>query len=289
MFHVPILSDISSVLFDEEKCIEFLIEREIILVPTECECGGCISRNKRIFQCTKYTCKKSFSIYRGTFFSGNHIKPHQVMHLAYLWLTNCSTETMMQHTGHNSTTVTSYKKYFRQIVTEALESDDLIIGGEGIVVQIDESKFGKRKYNRGHRVDGAWAIVGVEMTAARKVFAEVVENRSEQTIVDVLQRHIAEGSEIWTDCWRGYSNLSRIFNVIHQTVNHSREFVNQETGVNTNTVEGTNYALKRFIPPRNRTKSLLDSHFNEFVWRRKNSENLWESFIYALKATAYIQ
>jgi transposase-like protein len=209
------------------------------------------------------------------------------MHIAYLWLTNCTSETILQHTGHNTETVTAYKKHLRQLVIETLETDDTIIGGEGVVVQIDETKFGKRKYNRGHRVDGAWSIVGVEITDERRVFAEVVENRSEETIVNVLQRHVAEGSTIWTDCWKGYRNLSKLFNVNHQTVNHSREFVNKENGVNTNTVEGTNYALKHFIPPRNRTRQLLDAHLQEFVWRRKNEKTLWESFISALKTIKY--
>lgn len=29
-----------------------------------------------------------------------------------------------------------------------------IIGGDGIIVEMDESKFGKRKYHRGHLVGG---------------------------------------------------------------------------------------------------------------------------------------
>ncbi|KAI6224652.1 hypothetical protein M3Y95_00775400 [Aphelenchoides besseyi] len=32
------------------------------------------------------------------------------------------------------------------------------IGGPGIVVQIDETKVGNRKYNRGKRVHGHWLI-----------------------------------------------------------------------------------------------------------------------------------
>ena len=38
------------------------------------------------------------------------------------------------------------------------------IGGIGIVVEIDESKFGKRKHNCGHKVDGVWVVGMVEIT-----------------------------------------------------------------------------------------------------------------------------
>ncbi len=37
-----------------------------------------------------------------------------------------------------------------------------MIGGKNIVVEIDESKFGKRKYHRGHRVEGVWVLGMVE-------------------------------------------------------------------------------------------------------------------------------
>ena len=43
--------------------------------------------------------------------------------------------------------------------------EDLVgqqFGGEGKIVEIDESKFGKRKYNRGKRAKGHWAFGGIE-------------------------------------------------------------------------------------------------------------------------------
>ena len=43
------------------------------------------------------------------------------------------------------------------------------IGGPGKRVQIDESKFGKRKYNRGRRVEGQQVFGGIEEDG-RKVF-----------------------------------------------------------------------------------------------------------------------
>ena len=63
------------------------------------------------------------------------------------------------------------------------------IGGEGIIVEIDESKFGKRKYNRGHRVEGVWVVGGVEITPERRMFAVSVQDRSADTLRDIIQEH----------------------------------------------------------------------------------------------------
>ena len=54
------------------------------------------------------------------------------------------------------------------------------IGGEGKLVQIDESKFGKRKYHRGHHVEGQWVFGGIQ-SDSRKCFLITVEKRDEQT------------------------------------------------------------------------------------------------------------
>ncbi|KZR97001.1 Uncharacterized protein APZ42_008350, partial [Daphnia magna] len=44
------------------------------------------------------------------------------------------------------------------------------IGCFGITVEIDESKFGKRKYNRGKRVEGVWVVGGVERISGKCFF-----------------------------------------------------------------------------------------------------------------------
>ena len=46
-------------------------------------------------------------------------------------------------------------------------SADEKLGGEGRVVEIDESKFGRQKYHRGRRVDGQWVFGGVERESKR--------------------------------------------------------------------------------------------------------------------------
>jgi len=127
------------------------------------------------------------------------------MFLAYLWLACCSTSSIITLSGHSSKTVVNFIDNFRSLVTTSLDQDDTIIGGDGIIVEIDESKFGKRKYNRGRRVEGAWVIGGVERTDQRQAFLQVVERRDANTILNIIQRHVTQGSIIHTDvarlCW----------------------------------------------------------------------------------------
>ena len=106
------------------------------------------------------------------------------------------------------------------------------IGGPNIIVEIDESKLGKRKYNRGHRIEGIWVAGGVERSDERCMFAVTVENRKAETLKDIILRNVAPGSIIYTDCWRGYrdEDLSAI-GMTYDTVNHSVHFVDPETGV----------------------------------------------------------
>jgi hypothetical protein len=161
------------------------------------------------------------------------------------------------------------------------------IGGPGIVVEVDESKFGKRKYHRGHAVEGVWILGGVERTQERRVFLAVVPDRTLATLEDVISRHIYPGSIVHTDLWGGYSQLSKNFDYTHKTVNHSIQFVDPISHVHTNTIEGTWAGIKKCIPIRNRTKGLICDHLFEFIWRRVNEQNLWSAFIFALKEVAY--
>lgn len=111
--------------------------------------------------------------------------------------------------------------------------------GNRIIVEVDESKFGKCKSHKGHCVEGVWIVGGVERTPERKIFITTVEDRKKDTLHLILSNYIKKGSEIRTDCWKGYNGLARIpgKHYRHQTVNHAKEF-KTASGVHTNTIEG---------------------------------------------------
>ena len=95
--------------------------------------------------------------------------------------------------------------------------------------------MGKRKYHRGHLVEGQWGFGGIEEDS-RKSFVVAVEDRSERTLIPLIHKWIKPGTTIISDCLKGYINLNK-YGYKHETVNHSVEFVN-EHGFHTNKIEG---------------------------------------------------
>ena len=66
-------------------------------------------------------------------------------------------------------------------------------------------------------------------------------------------------------------------------MNHSLYFVDPETGVHTNTIEGNWTGVKMMTPPRNRTKDKIETYLLEFIWRRQNINNPWEKMFESIK------
>src|SRR5271154_3427583 len=284
---IPTLLELHGILLSEEKCLEALFSYGILNQRAPCAaCGSTTKLSRKLFRCKSGSCGKSISIFNNSFFANSRLKCSEVLLIGYLWLSGANSTTISIITGHSSHTIADYLRHFQQLVASNINEDDAIIGGPNIVVEIDESKMGKRKYHQGHRVEGVWVVGGIERTTERKMFATSVQDRTQETLLDVITRHVAPGSIIHTDLWRGYYGLDTI-GMTHRTVNHSRHFVDPETGVHTNTIEGTWNGIKLKIAPRNRTEEHVDGHLLVFIWKRNNIENLWVGLLDALRETAF--
>ena len=146
------------------------------------------------------------------------------------------------------------------------------IGGEDVVVEVDESKFGRRKNNRGHRVDGVWIVGVTERTSRRRIIMSRVADRSKPTLHSFIRKYVKPESHIYSDKWKGYLGIEEYFRS-HQTVNHSLWFKDPETGVCTNTIEGNWDAVKKQCPVRCRTASLVDLYLVRFMLRREHGKD----------------
>ena len=288
---IPPFSELLGLIASQEQTFDFLFQEGILTATRTCACGSTMlfDSGRMGYRCTSRKCRREFSVFKGTIFFKSRLPINAVLHLAHLWLCGSSVSFAERYTGHCRETVSVYYSHFRSIVASALEPEDLAIGGPGVIVEIDETKVGKRKNNQGHTVEGFWVFGGVERTEARRIFLVRVPNRSAATLIDILRQHVLPGTIVYSDMWRGYIHISTELEVAHCTVNHSLYFVDPETNVHTNTIEGTWSTLKSKIPIRHRTQEHSDAHLFEFIWRRLHGTNLWRAFMDAMRYIEFIE
>lgn len=284
------LRELMTTLNSDESTISYLIDNNILEPIKKCyKCKKIMKLNlkKKNFRCDR--CILTSTIFKKTFFENCKLSIADLLLISYLFLIKTPVSGIIEATSHSSTTICAWTIYLRQLLGESICPYSQKIGGEGIIVEIDETKLGKRKYNRGHFVEGVWVIAGVERTSTKKMFAVEVEKRDSATIKEIIKKHVHSGSIIYTDCWKAYDLACDWLDFQHETVNHSLHYKDPITGVHTNTIEGINNGIKTCIRPRNRVKKNIRNYLLYYIWRRQNKNDLWKGFLNALKEIVYVK
>ena len=238
------------------------------------------------WKCGRRSCNKTFTYKKNSFFEKSNISEGKILLIIYAWLDKQTIDFMTKNIEISKNTVIDWKNFCREVCVEILKLDNKKIGGPGTIVEVDESKFGKRKHNRGKKVDGVWVLGGV-CRETNETFFQVVEDRTAETIMPILIDNIHPQSTIITDCWKSYNNVKDNF-YKHYTVNHSKHFVDPENKtIHTNNIENRWGVIKRTLLPKNGTnKSLYMSYFAEYcVSNRylKHSKSKFHDFLELIK------
>lgn len=185
-----VYDDIYVLCENKDLLINWLREKKLIsnLEGATCEVC-CIGKfrlqNDKLFsqdgvywRCSYRGCGKKISIRKGSWFEKAHLSLAKIIKLTYYRVYKYPEE-LMDHelkigSGH---TAVDWYNFAREICVEILGKNSEKIGGPGEVVEIDESKFGKRKYHRGKQVEGVWVFGGIERSSKR-CFMQYVTDRS---------------------------------------------------------------------------------------------------------------
>jgi hypothetical protein len=201
------------------------------------------------------------------------------------WLLKYPTNIIVQEVCVNRKTVGTILRHCRDLIAVWLMENQERIGGPGHIVEIDESAFGKRKYNRGRLRPTRWVVGGIDR-ATKKSFLKLVTHRNAATLEDITVEFVEQGTTIMTDCWRGYRNL-RNRGFIHHAVNHSINFVDPNNReVHTQNIEAYWSKIKRDLRRRIGRMSVenTETYLIEYIWRSKFNDNqgLFIDFINAI-------
>lgn len=217
-------------------------------------------------------------IFSDSIFQNANISFGDICKLLLFWIDGSKQDVAMKHLelGSLNTVVNWYRK-FRDVAYNAMITNKKPIGGPGKIIEIDESKFGKRKYHKGHHVEGQWVFGGIERGSG-KCFLVPVEKRDRKTLIPIIEAWIEKGSIIMSDYWRAYDVLGEI-GYEHLKVNHSIEFKNSKNGACTNAIEATWNAAKRSFSTSSRRKNAFAGHLARYMFLKSCKMSASDPFI----------
>jgi hypothetical protein len=64
------------------------------------------------------------------------------------------------------------------------------IGGSGHVVEIDECKIGRMKYNKGRVIKGNWVLGMIDLNGSFRLEICPDNSRSKETLLDLINKHV---------------------------------------------------------------------------------------------------
>ncbi|XP_046685377.1 uncharacterized protein LOC124371108 [Homalodisca vitripennis] len=217
----------------------------------------------------KIKCRFTASAKKGTFFESAHLPLTDIFCIvaSILCLVPPRQDYLKKNFNISSKTAVDWYSFCREVFVDHVANNDVTLGGVGHIVEIDEAKFGKRKYNRGRLIEGQWVFGGIDRTT-HETFLVPVEKRDKETLLKVIKEKIEPGSTIISDCWRAYDCLEDE-GFVHETVNHSKEFVDPRTHAHTNTIERTWRSVKDKIPRYGRKKTHFVGYLGEYLFKAK--------------------
>jgi transposase-like protein len=260
----------------EDAALDYLVAQRW---PKGVRCLGCdcakvyridttgkTGRPYRKYECSE--CGLHFSATTGTLFHDSHL-PLQKWFMAMALMAEAkkgiSANQVARHIGVQYKTAWHLCHRIRKAMEELNPTP---LGGQGQIVEIDETFLGGRKLRKGVKAgkEAKISVLGIVERGGR-VHLQRLENCKAEAIRPVLAANLSpNASEIVTDSASVYTRL--LPDEKHTEVSHKDEL--REFGeVSTRTVEGAFSLFKRGVigSYHHLSKDHLDSYLQEFCWR----------------------
>jgi len=248
------MSNLSAPHFHNEEAAYAYVEARIWPEGPVCpHCGGVERISKMQGKSTRvgaykcYQCRKPFTVKIGTIFEDSKV-PMRIW-LQAMYLIAGSKKGISSNQLHRILGVTLKTAWFMSHrIREAMRSNDMTpFGGEGGVVEVDETFIGRKKgaevRRAFHHKMKVLALVDRNSGQARTM---VIDNVNAETLMPIVLANVDRETRVMTDEHSGYRHVKDHF-AAHGTTSHGRgQYVDlEDRSIHSNTVEGYFSIFKR--------------------------------------------
>ncbi|CAF1014941.1 unnamed protein product [Brachionus calyciflorus] len=226
-----------------------------------------------------------------TFLDFFDLSVNKLFNIIYHWSIQCSQTDIQEILKVSRPTINKVFQNLRKVCIKQLNKENIVLGGNGVVVEIDESLFVRVKHNKGKDLkrDQVWVFGLYERDTTRCLFFVVVK-RDAVNLLNLIYKYVAPNSIIHSDCWASYNRIKRLDkNYVHRTVNHDLYFVDPVTRCHTNSIESIWCSAKMHLKKmRGVKRCYLQSYLDEYTWRHNKNLTRYGAFEAVLSSISNI-
>lgn len=243
---------------DPTRCREYLIARRW---PNGIECPRCGNKNVTFqakhnrWQCSTHHAKRTFTLKTGTVFEDSPLGLDKW--LCAMWMIVSCKNGVSSYEVHRAIGVTQKTAWFMLSRLRLVLQDGRSGGKLGGEVEVDETFIGgkarfmhedrRKRTIKGRGMSGKAAVMGLLQRHSTKgrsqVRLEVVPNTRRHQLHSRVEKHVEDGSSVFTDALKSYDHLGIYYQ--HQVIDHAECYA--KGNVHTNGMENFWSLLKRAI------------------------------------------
>jgi transposase-like protein len=237
-----------------DNCIDYLAIRRWPDGKVICPTCGCetvkFSQKRRTWTCAKHHAKREFSIKVGTVMEDSPIPLDKWLTATWMILnckngvSSCEIAKAVRVTQKSAWFMLHRIRLFMQDETLGskfngeVEADETFIGGKAR--NMHKSVRARRITGQGRNTDDKIMVMGM-MERGGKIRTQIVPDRKQDTLQEIVKTHVEPGTMLYTDELGGYKGLQGEYE--HQIIDHAVKYVDGR--VHTNSMENFWSLLKR--------------------------------------------
>lgn len=134
------------------------------------------------------------SIRAGSFFARSKLPISSLVRVMYFWSAQYLWKRAVEDLRLDAKTVVDWYSFCRDIASYEMLTTEMVVGGPGHVVEIDETSLKKKSKNgQGTRHPDLWLFGGCDRTTGRWFGVLLYADRTKPTLVRLIKKHIRHG------------------------------------------------------------------------------------------------